>query len=314
MRTITRLEDLRTATRPIIIAAGAFDGVHLGHRAVIARAQRHAREAGGDAWVMTFDPHPLKVLSPGTAPAMLTSTPHKLRNLRELGIDGCAVLPFTREFSGMPPEAFLHHLRDSVPTLAAVVVGADWTFGRRATGDTNMLGAYGREHGFAVDIVAGVTDSGGEVISSTRIRRAVAEGQLDEASALLGRPFSIYGTVIHGTKMGRKLGYPTANVDPHNEVRPPAGIYACHVRVEDRTFGGAAFLTAHPDPRKGPPDLVEVHLLDMSEDLYEREIEVFFQRRLRDEWRFDTVDALIRQISIDVAAARDALRDASPPA
>lgn len=310
MRTVTRLDEFRSANRPVVLAAGAFDGVHLGHQAVIARAIGRARDAGGEAWVMTFDPHPLKILKPDAAPAMLTSTPHKLRILHNLGVDGCAVLPFTPAFAAIEPDGFLQHLQASAPTLAAVVVGQNWTFGRRAAGTTDMLRRFGETGGFAVDIVTGVTDANGDVISSTRVRRAVAGGRIADAAAMLGRPFSMYGTVIHGTQLGRKLGYPTANVDPHNEVRPPAGIYAVRVRVEDRIYGGAAFLTAHPDPRKGPPDVVEVHLLDADLDLYDREIEVFFIRHLRDEWRFDSIEALKAQIALDCSAARAALHDA----
>lgn len=307
MRTITRLEQLSGTAQPVVMAAGAFDGVHIGHREVIGQAQGLARALGGQAWVMTFDPHPLKVLRPDAAPALLTSTPHKLQLLRGLGVDGCAVLSFTPHFAAVEPEPFLQDLRAAVPSLRAMVVGGNWTFGHRARGNAALLQRFGRAHGFDVQIVDGVA-WGGQTVSSTRIRRAVAEGRLDEATAMLGRPFSMYGTVIHGTKQGRQLGYPTANVDPHNEVRPPPGIYAVRATVEGATYPGAAFLTAHPDPRKGPPDVVEVHLIDQDLDLYDRELDVAFVRRLRDEWTFNNVDALKTQIAADVAQARAALR------
>ena len=303
MRTVTRLEQLSGAAAPIVLAAGAFDGVHIGHREVIGQAQGLARALGGEAWVMTFDPHPLKILRPQSAPALLTSTPHKLQLLRDLGVDGCAVLAFTTHFAAVEPEPFLHDLRAAVPTLKAMVVGANWTFGHRARGNSAMLQRFGRTHGFDVQIVDGVVWSG-EPVSSTRIRRAVAEGRLADATSMLGRPFSMYGTVIHGTKLGRQLGFPTANVDPHNEVRPPPGIYAVRASVEGATYAGAAFLTAHPDPRKGPPDMVEVHLIDQDLDLYDREMDVAFVQLLRDEWMFDSLDALKAQIALDVAQAR----------
>lgn len=307
MRTITRLEQLSGTAQPIVMAAGAFDGVHIGHREVIGQAQGLARALGGQAWVMTFDPHPLKVLRPDAAPALLTSTPHKLQLLRGLGVDGCAVLPFTPHFAAIEPEPFLQDLRAAAPSLRAMVVGGNWTFGHRARGNAALLQRFGRAHGFDVQIVDGIA-WGGQTVSSTRIRRAVAEGRLDEATAMLGRPFSMYGTVIHGTQQGRLLGYPTANVDPHNEVRPPPGIYAVRATVEGATYPGAAFLTAYPDPRKGPPDVVEVHLIDQDLDLYDRELDVAFVRRLRDEWTFNNVDALKTQIAVDVAQARAALR------
>ncbi len=306
MRTIIRLEQLNHEARPIVLAAGAFDGVHLGHRVVIQHAMDRARALGGSAWVMTFDPHPLKLLRPDLAPPIITSTPHKLQLLRALGVEGCAVLAFTPALAAVEPEDFIADLKRSVPTLAALVVGANWTFGHRARGDINLLRQLGKQHGFAVDIVDGVTRDD-QPISSTRIRRAVALGKLDEAAALLGRPFSMYGTVIHGTQLGRQLGFPTANVDPHNEARPPAGIYAVRMTVEEITHPGAAFLTDHPDPRKGPPDVVEVHLIDRTLDLYDREVEVFFEKRLRDEWHFDHLDELKKQIAIDVNQARAAL-------
>lgn len=306
MRTITNLDQLASARSPIVLAAGAFDGVHLGHREVISQAQGLARDAKGEAWVMTFDPHPLKILRPESAPALLTSTPHKLQLLHGLGVDGCAVLPFTHHFAAIEPEPFLRDLRRAVPTLRAMVVGSNWTFGHRARGTSDLLRRFGRENGFDVRIVDGVAWQG-EPVSSTRIRRAVAEGRLDEATAMLGRPFSMYGTVIHGTKMGRQLGYPTANVDPHNEVRPPPGIYAVRATVEGATYAGAAFLTAHPDPRKGPPDVVEVHLIDQNLDLYDRDMDVAFVRHLRAEWTFNNLDALKTQIAVDIAQARAAL-------
>ena len=306
MRTLTRLEELAGETRPVVFAAGAFDGVHRGHQAVLARARELAIAVGGQAWVLTFDPHPLKVLRPDRAPALLTSTPHRLQLLRAQGVDGVALLPFSEEFSAQEPEAFIELVRTAVPSLNAFVVGANWTFGRRARGTVDLLRTLGAERRFRVEVMPGV-EWGGRLVSSTRIRQAVAAGDLDSASAMLGRPFSIYGTVVHGTKLGRTLGYPTANVDPHNEVRPPPGIYACRTLVEDRAYASAAFLTAHPDPRKGPPDVVEVHLLDASLDLYDHDIDVQFVRKLRDEWTFDSLDALKAQIARDLEDTRRAL-------
>ncbi len=306
MRTVTRLEQLQEESRPIVLAAGAFDGVHRGHQVVIQHALDRARAVGGSAWVMTFDPHPLKLLRPDIAPPLLTSTPHKLRLLQALGLDGCALLTFTHTLAAVEPEPFIADLKQAVPHLAALVVGSNWTFGHRARGTTRWLGELAPRYGFTADIVAGVT-LGGQAISSTRIRKAVSAGQLDDAADLLGRPFSMYGTVIHGTKLGRKLGYPTANVDPHNEVRPPAGIYAVRMHVDGVVHPGAAFLTDHPDPRKGPPDMVEVHLIDRDLDLYGKDVEVFFVKRLRDEQRYKSLDALKQQIALDVAQARGAL-------
>ena len=307
MRTVTRLDQLQNETRPVVLAAGAFDGVHRGHRVVLERAMDHARRLGGSAWVMTFDPHPLKLLRPDSAPPLITSTPHKLQLMRAMGVDGCAVLPFTPSLAAVPAEPFIADLKRAIPQLAVLVVGANWTYGHHAEGNTRLLRTLADRHGFTADIVDGVT-LGGDSISSTRIRKAVSGGHLDAAADLLGRPFSMYGTVIHGTKLGRQLGYPTANVDPHNEVRPPAGIYAVRMQVQGELHPGAAFLTDHPDPRKGPPDVVEVHLIDRTLDLYDLEVEVFFEKRLRDEWTFNGLDALKKQITLDVENARTALK------
>lgn len=306
MRTITRLDQLQGETRPVVLAAGAFDGVHRGHRVVLQRALDHARRRQGSAWVMTFDPHPLKLLRPEIAPPLITSTPHKLQLLRALGLDGCAVLPFTPALAAVEPEAFIADVKRAVPALDTLVVGTNWTFGHRAQGTTAMLRTLAARHQFSADVVEGVSLKD-QTISSTRIRKAVASGHLDEAADLLGRPFSMYGTVIHGTKLGRQLGWPTANVDPHNEVRPPAGIYAVRMMVQGTLHPGAAFLTDFPDPRKGPPDVVEVHLIDRTLDLYDLDVEVFFEKRLREEQRFDNLDSLKRQIALDVEHTRAAL-------
>ncbi len=306
MRTITRLEDLAGAPCPIIFAAGAFDGVHRGHQAVLRHAQALARRSGGQAWVLTFDPHPQKLLRPDRAPALITSTPHRLQLLRELGVEGVALLPFTAAFAAQEPEAYIARVRETVPALRAFVVGRNWTFGRLARGTTELLRALGGQYGFEVHALDGL-DWGGAPISSTRIRHAIGAGALADAEAMLGRPFSICGAVVHGAKVGRQLGYPTANVDPHNEVRPPPGIYACRARIEGRTHPAAAFLAAHPDPRKGPPDVVEVHLIDAAGDLYGQEMDVQFVKKLRDERRFDSLDALKAQIALDVETARAAL-------
>lgn len=306
MRTESSLGALRTIERPIIFAAGAFDGIHRGHQAVLAEAISRAAASGGEAWVLTFDPHPLKVLRPASAPPLITSTPHRIQLLAQIGVHGVVLLPFTSQFSELEPDAFIRMIREQVPAFRAIIVGENWTFGRAARGNVALLRELGARLSFDVVAVPGVVWNGAP-ISSTRIRRAVMEGNFAEAEAMLGRPFSIRGTVVHGAKIGRQLGYPTANVDPHNEVRPPPGVYACRTRVDDRVYPSAAFLAAKPDPRKGPPDVVEVHLLGTTLDLYGRNIDVCFVKKLRDEWRFDSIDELKAQIARDCEQARAVL-------
>lgn len=305
MRTVHQLEDLKGEPGPLVIAAGAFDGVHLGHRAVLQLALDEAKHLGGSTWVMTFDPHPLKVLRPSAAPALLTATPHKLSLLAGCGLTGTLVLPFNHEFAHQEPEAFIQRLRQNAPALKTLVVGENWTFGHKARGNVALLRELAAGLGFSVR-VAGPVVWQDEVISSTRIRKAVAAGDLDAAGAMLGRPFSLMGTVIHGKQLGRQLGFPTANVYPQNEVRPPAGIYAARVRVGTDLFPSAAYFgnkKTHPDG-----DIVEAHLIDHTLELYGQEVEVSFIRKLREDRTFPTLDALKAQIALDVDHAREMLR------
>ena len=308
MRTVRNLSDLAGVKEPLCLAAGFFDGVHAGHQEVLRRTIRQARAIGGQAWALTFDPHPLKVLSPGAAPLTLTSTPHKLELLRGLGLDGCILIPFTRPFASLPAEAFLKSLERSVPTLRHIFVGSDWRFGRNGGGGQAQLSAWARKRGIAVTLVRPVRYRGA-AISSTRIRQAVAAGKLRLAGRLLGRPFSLLGVVRRGNRIGRRLGYPTANIAPQNEAAPPLGIYSVRALVNGRVLDGVASFGLHPtvEPTRRP--VLEIHFFDVNLRLYGRRIQVFFVERLRPERRFPTVAALARQIAKDVAKARKGLRE-----
>ena len=202
MRITQQLDDLRLEGRPVVLAVGSFDGVHLGHQRVIGLAVEMARKAGGEAWVLTLDPHPLKVLKPEAAPPLITSTHHKVRLIEELGVDGCVVMPFTPEVAGEEPDRFLKRLKQTVPGLSGLVVGENWTFGHRGRGDVALLKKLAPGLGFEATIVEPVLWKGA-VISSTRIRQAVAKGELEDARETLGRPFSSLGTVGGGKRLGR---------------------------------------------------------------------------------------------------------------
>ena len=294
------LAEFTGPTEPVILAAGMFDGVHVGHQAVIRAALSAARELHGAAWVLTLEPHPLKILNPRQAPPLLTSTHHKLRLFESLGVQGCLILPFTQERAHEEPEAFIADMRAAIPGLKAMVVGLNWTFGRRGRGTSNLLRQWAADMAFDVHIVAPIL-ADDEPVSSTRVRKSVMEGDLDKATALLGRPFSVLGDVIAGKRFGRTMGFPTANVDPHNEVQPPAGVYAARLTVDGNTYDGAAFR-----PDGGPAvDLTEIHLFDFSGDLYGREVEVHFIRRTRLPQTFPDTDHLRNQIALDVEAIRD---------
>jgi riboflavin kinase/FMN adenylyltransferase len=305
MEVLTDLCGLRKKRLPIFLAAGFFDGVHRGHVRVIRRTIERAARHGGRAWVLTFDTHPLKVLKPGAAPRLLTSNPHKLRLLKTLSLDGCLVLPFTRQLAALPPEDFVRWLRHCAPSVVEVLVGSNWRFGRGGAGTPSVLSRLGRDAGLAVTVVSPVLRKG-KPISSTRVRTEITRGDLVEARVLLGRPFSVLGTVTRGRTIGRRLGYPTANLDPHGEVLPPQGVYAVRAAPARKVFDGVLNLGQRPTfgIREASGPHLELHLLDLRRELYGRDIEVFFVRRLRDEKTFASPGELSRQIAADITRSR----------
>ncbi len=306
MITTENLHDLQIREKPIMLAAGFFDGVHLGHQSVIAHAIQSAKAQDGEAWVMTFAPHPMKVLKPEIAPLMLTSLEHKLALLEAHGVDGTIILPFTRELAATSPVDFANWLFHCAPSLTQVVVGENWRFGSRAAGTPDLLAEFGRDAGVSVHTMPPVMYRDAP-ISSTRIRDAIQSGELETAAAMLGRPPGILGTVIPGRAVGRTLGFPSANIDPHNEVLPPIGIYAVEARVGNTFYAGAFSYGRRPtfdgkDSMSAP--VLELHLIDFEGDLYGRNVEIFLLKRLRDEWHFDSTDALVMQIAKDVEQTR----------
>lgn len=304
MHTLTRIEELAAVPGPIFLAIGVFDGVHLGHRAVIARALDDARKAGGTAVVATFDPHPMRVLRPEKAPRILTSTPHKVRLIRALGVEHLLILPFSREFAETEPEKFLHDLAAAGQPLREICVGHEWCFGRNRSGNLALMAEIGRKLGFEeVGVPAVQIDS--EVASSTLIRSAIEAGDLARAARFLGREYAILGTVVRGDEIGRKLGFPTANLAAHNEQFPPNGVYAVDVQRNGTRLRGVANIGVRPTVANASGErLLEVHLFDFSGDLYGEDLEVTFRRFLRPEQKFPSLDALKAQIAEDVAAAK----------
>lgn len=308
MRTFPRLTVLKTKRLPVFMAAGFFDGVHLGHRKVIERTISAARTRGGEAWILSFDKHPLAVLNPAKAPQLLTSTAHKLQLLARLDVDGCILLPFTRTLAATEPEVFINRLHRGCPTLSEIVVGRNWRFGKHGAGDAAMLRKLGKAVGFTTTVVDPVI-RGGKPVSSTRIRDLLARGRLDKAAAMLGRPVGILGTVYRDRQLGRRLGFPTANLDPRSEVLPPHGVYAVLALVGETLFDGVLNLGTRPTfAGESPGTSAELHLLDVNKKLYGRDIEVFFIKRLRNERTFRSHAALKRTIAADVDHAREVLR------
>lgn len=308
MKVLTSLHALGRERRPVVLAVGFFDGVHEGHREVVQIAVSRARKIGGQAWVLTFDPHPLNVLSPSAVPLLLTSIEHKRRLLESLGVDGCIVMSFNHKLARMEPVAFARLLRHSIPSLCEVIVGQNWRFGKHGKGDVGLLTKLGWKMGFNATVVKPAIYEG-KPISSTRIRAEIKRGNLKRTAAMLGRPFSILGTVIHGKAIGRKIGFPTANLDFHSEALPPYGIYAVRALIADKLRDGVVNLGTRPTfEKRNIKPLLELHLFDFRGNLYKRDVEVFFVKKLRNERRFASVKKLTAQIAHDVATARRLLR------
>ena len=303
------IPDLATLPGPAYLAIGVFDGVHLGHRAVLLRALADARAGGGNAIAVTFDPHPVKILRPSAAPRLLTATDHKLRLIRSLGIESVLVIPFTPAFAATPPADFVHALHAACHPLREICVGHEWSFGRGRAGNLDMLRLMGDKLGFEeVGIPAVQVD--GEIVSSTAIRAAVETGDLARASLLLGRDYSILGTVMHGDEIGRTLGFRTANLSAHNEQFPPNGVYAVTAQWKGSNLKGVVNLGVRPTIAHATGErLLELHLLDFQQDIYGEEIEVTFRHLLRAEQKFKSLDSLKFQIAHDIAHARNLLAE-----
>jgi riboflavin kinase/FMN adenylyltransferase len=254
--------------------------------------------------VVTFDPHPAAILRPQNAPPLLTSTRHKLRLLGEAGVRHVLVLEFTQAFAAKAPEIFIADLAAACSPLREICVGEDWAFGKNRAGNLALLKSLGAKLGFdAIGIPAVAVE--GRAVSSTVIRAAVEEGALDVAARLLGRDFSVFGSVIEGRRLGRTLGFPTANVRPESEQLPPNGVYSVRVALNGKLHAGIANVGVRPTiSNEGVQRLVEVHLFDFAGDLYGHDLEVSFLRFVRPEQKFPNLDALRSQIASDVASVR----------
>ena len=299
------ISDLATVRGPVVLAVGVFDGFHLGHRAVIERAIADASAAGGTPVVVTFDPHPAAILRRQTAPPLLTSTRHKVRIFGAAGVRDVLVLQFTPEFAAKAPEDFIRELAAACRPLREICVGEDWAFGKERAGNLALLVSLGKVLGFEATGLPCVAVDGKAV--STVIRAAVEDGALDLAARLLGRDFGVFGTVIEGRRLGRTIGFPTANVRPESEQLPPNGVYAVRVALDGKQHAGIANVGVRPTvSNEGAQRLVEVHLFDFSGELYGRDLEVSFLRFVRAEQKFPNLDALRSQIASDVACVRAA--------
>lgn len=300
--------------RPIV-TIGNFDGIHLGHQAILRTVTRRAADLHGEAVVYTFDPHPRKVLRPDSAPGLLTTLDQKMELLERAGVDAVVVEPFTLEFAHTDAEVFIRECLHRRIRPVEVYVGYDFHFGRDRAGSMRLLTELGPRLGFSVTIIPEVRVDEGDV-NSTRIRRLLADGLPEIAARMLGRPYAVRGRVARGDARGRDLGFPTANLDPESEVLPAPGVYAGHLRLlDDGDPAAETVLPAvtnvgrRPTFKEGTEVLAEAHAIDWSGDLYGRRVEVSFLLRLREERKFPDVEALRRQIAADVDEARARLED-----
>lgn len=304
MKILHSIRDLSSLPGPLFVAIGVFDGVHRGHQAVISTSARHAHAADGTPVVVTFDPHPAKVLRPNDAPHLLTAKQHKIDLIRTLGVAHLLILEFTQKFAATPPEEFVRQLMSHSKPLHEICVGHEWSFGRNRAGNLTLLKSLGAELGFNVVGIPPVMIDG-QVVSSTAIRNAVKAGKFDEAASMLGRPYSILGTVTGGEKLGAKFGFPTANLSAHSEQFPPDGVYFAEAWIDGVLYHGVVNLGIRPTVARGEPQrILEIHILDFHEDIYGKDVEVRFLQYLRPEKKFPNVDALIHQIDLDVQQAR----------
>ena len=289
------------------IAIGNFDGVHLGHRALIARARELAAARDALTVALTFDPHPSTLLAPARAPLLLTSIERRIELLAEAGVDAVVVEPFTRELAGVAPDAFVDDVMIVALRARAIVVGYDFRFGQGRTGTAEALRAHGVHAGIEVAIVPAVTVDG-EIAASTKIRGHLRAGELALAERMLGRPWDVDGVVVHGAERGRAIGVPTANIVPEVELAIAPGIYAVTLGVEGGpAMPAVASLGTNPTFVDDGSLVLEVHVLDWTGDLYDRRVRTTFIARLRDEQKFESVEALVSQIGRDIAQARAVL-------
>ena len=286
-----------------VLALGNFDGVHRGHRKILDRVQRVASERGATAVVMTFDPHPPRVVRPDKAPPLLMTTAQRLEAIAAAGLHGAAIVRFTPEMSRWDPETFVKTVLVDWLRVAEVWVGANFLFGHDRSGNFTLLRTLGAHYNFKAEKIDPVRYKD-FVVSSTRIRRLIGEGRVDEAGALLGHQYFVDGTVVRGDQRGRLIGFPTANLSTENELLPPHGVYATTTTIDGVVRPSVTNVGVRPTVDRSGVTQVETHLFNFNQELYGQTVRVGFVQRIRDERAFDSVDALRAQIGADCERAR----------
>ena len=304
MKTIHAADELNPGSRKVCLAIGFFDGVHLGHQQIIRQTINDARQHGALALVLTFDQHPNTVVAPARVPPLIYSLPQKLRTIEALGPEALLVIHFDKAFSQKSGEEFVRELAGAWNGIQSVCVGANFVFGHKRGGNVQLLTKLGSELRFQVHGLAAVALDG-KAVSSTRIRDAIGNGELDLAGQMLGRAYSIAGRVMEGDKLGHKLGFPTANLDVAGLALPPKGVYSAGAIVRGSSHRAVLNIGIRPTLcNANPPLRVEVHLLDFDGNLYGEELEIVFGEKFRDEKKFSSVEELKAQIAQDVERAR----------
>jgi riboflavin kinase/FMN adenylyltransferase len=297
-------DDVRPAHwKQPVLALGNFDGLHRGHRKILDRLQRVAGERRATSVVMTFDPHPPRVVRPDKAPPLLMTKAQKLEGLAQAGVDGAAIVRFTHDLSQWEPETFVRTVLVEWLRVSEVWVGANFLFGHDRAGNFSLLRTLGARYGFKAEKIDPVRYKD-FVVSSTRVRRLVTEARVDEAAALLGHPYVVEGVVVRGAQRGRTIGFPTANLCTENELMPPHGVYATNAIINGIVMPSVTNIGTRPTVDSSGKTSVETHIFDLERDLYGATMRLAFVQRLRDERAFDSLDLLKSQIAADCARAR----------
>jgi riboflavin kinase/FMN adenylyltransferase len=304
---ITDLKEITTPLAKSVITLGNFDGLHLGHQELVRKVISRAKETGSQSVVVTFRPHPLKILAPEKCPPLLSIYEEKIRLFEQLGVDVLVKIPFSLEFAKMSPEDFVKGILCDLLGAKEIFVGFNYRFGRGREGNITILKTLGKRLGFTVREVEQVSLEG-EVISSTKIRRLLKDGEVEHAARLLGRTYAITGIVVKGDGRGKGLGFPTANIAPKHAIIPADGVYAVRLLVRDKFYDGIANIGMRPTFDKHDR-AIEVHVFDFNEDIYGEDISLYFIGKIREEKKFGSPEELIGQIRTDVETARAMLSD-----
>nr|MBU1328401.1 bifunctional riboflavin kinase/FAD synthetase [Candidatus Omnitrophota bacterium] len=287
---------MKKISYPTAVTIGIFDGVHKGHQVILKKVLEEAKRSRLKSVVITFNPHPVNVLNPSAEIPLLMSLEHRGRLIKKMGVDYFFVERFTKSFSKLSPEGFIKNILIDKLNLKALVTGENFLFGFKEKGDVRLLKRLSKLYNFKLCSITPIKIEG-DYVSSTRIRKAIERGDLLLASKLLGRPVTILGTVVKGKRLGRKIGFPTANIDPHHESIPSSGVYSVDVALDrdGKLYGGILNISAHK--------IIEAHIFNFNKDIYGRDIEVIFKKKIRDEKKFKSLEALKRQIQQDILRA-----------